>query len=114
MHPGRIVAGLSALALTGGLALSSLAGSPSAIAATSDGFEEIEPYYCSGNINYEPFWGVYNRQGLTNNTNPSPLWFYQDHKVGPHAAKSGGNWTTGGKGKSYCGNDFWYSVNGNL
>ncbi len=115
MHPGRIIAGLSALALTAGLAVGSIAGSPSATAATGDGVEQIQARdYCSGNINYYPTWGVYNRQGLTNKTNPNPLWFYQDGKVGPNAAKSGGNWTTGGKGVTYCGNNFYYSVNGKL
>jgi hypothetical protein len=71
--------------------------------------------YCSGNIRYPAgTWGTFSRQGITSNTNPTPMWFYQDGKRGPSSAKSGGGFATGGKGMTYCGNNFAYSASSSL
>jgi hypothetical protein len=103
---------------TGSAALADDAARPPTVVQADTGTAPDAPMtrdYCSGNIRYPAgTWGSFSRQGVTNNTNPTPMWFYQDGKRGPSAAKSGGNFATGGKGMTYCGNNFWYSASSNL
>jgi hypothetical protein len=103
MRRSSVLSGLCALALAGGFLIADAVEAPSADAI----------YYGCSTYTYYPSWGAYNRQGLTNSTNPNRLYFYQDGKVGSSGAVAG-KWVTGGRGVTYCGTDFFYSVDKNL
>ncbi|HEY0218022.1 MAG TPA: hypothetical protein VGC57_16650 [Cellulomonas sp.] len=90
-----------AMALAGGLGVAEAVDPPPA-----------EALNCSS-YTYYPSWGAFNRQGLTNSTDPNRLYFYQRGKVGRSGAVAG-EWTTGGVGVHYCGTNYYYSVDKNL
>jgi hypothetical protein len=103
MQIKAVLTGLCALALAGGCLVADVAGATPADAI----------YYGCSTYTYYPTWGSFNRQGLKNETSPRVLYFYQDNKVGSHGAGAGSS-ATGGKGYTYCGTNFFYSVDRNL
>lgn len=100
MRSSPVLSGLCVFALVGGFLVADVAAAPEASA-------------CSSGLRYYPTWGTFNRQELSNYTNPNRLYFYQDRKVGRTGAVAGKS-TTGGRGYAYCGTDFFYSVDKNL
>lgn len=72
-----------------------------------------EPAWACDSRQYQMTGAVYNRQGVTNRSNPSRLWFYQNHKVGKTGATAGG-WATGATGLGYCGSTFYPSTSSKL
>lgn len=103
VRSSAFLSGVLALALAGGFLVAEMAEAPSAEA----GYPQCSTY------TYYPSWGAFNRQGVTNSSNPNRLYFYQDRKVGRSGARAG-DWVTGGKGVNYCGTDYFYSVDKNL